>query len=81
MPVRHERAEALAGRALELELDGVVGQAGRRRSLRVISLPRMVPTTRLTLRMGSVAATFSPRSMAGWQSGSSVVMSSDLSRP
>ena len=28
--VRHERAEALAGRALELDLDGVLGQTLRR---------------------------------------------------
>jgi hypothetical protein len=41
----------------------------------------MVPTTRLTLRMGSSATTFSPRSIAGLQRSSSVVRSSDLSRP
>ncbi len=45
--------------------------------LRVTSLPVMVPTTRLTLRIGSDASTFSPRAMAGSQSGRMVVMSSD----
>ena len=55
--LRDEGAEALAGRALEGEADGVVGQARRVRSGGVISLPRMVPTTRLRLRMGSVAET------------------------
>ena len=56
MPLGHEGHEALPGRALEVQLDGVLGQPLRRRSARVTSLPRRVPTTRLTLRMGSVAS-------------------------
>ena len=47
----------------------------------VTSLPVMVPTTRFTLRTSSFGLTFSPRSIAGLQRFSSVVMSSDLSRP
>ena len=54
----------------ELELDRVVGQARRRRSLRVSSLPRIVPTVRLTLRIGRSSSTGSPRSRAGAASGS-----------
>ena len=49
--------------------------------LRVTSLPVIVPTTRLTLRIGSVASTFSPRSIAGLHSGRIVVMSSDVVEP
>ena len=49
--------------------------------LRVTSLPVIVPTTRLTLRIGSVASTFSPRSIAGLQIGRIVVMSSAFSSP
>ena len=78
---RHERAEALAGRALEMDADRVVGQGLAVPYRRVISLPTIVPTTRLTLRIGSSARTVSPRSMAGSQSSSSVVLSSDFSRP
>ncbi len=48
---------------------------------RVISLPTMVPTTRLTLRTGSSATTSSPRSIAGRHSSSRVVMSSERSMP
>ena len=48
---------------------------------RVTSLPRIVPTTRLRLRIGTVAATRSPRSSAGWHRSSSVVLSSDSARP
>ena len=47
----------------------------------VTSLPTIVPTTRLRLRMGSVACTFSPRSIAGRHSSRSVVLSSDSSSP
>ena len=47
----------------------------------VTSLPVMVPTTRLTLRIGSVASTFVPRSIAGRQMSSSFVTSSDWSMP
>ena len=54
MPLRHERAEALAGRALEMQLDRVVGQARRRRSAASSRCRVIVPTTRLTLRIGSV---------------------------
>ena len=48
---------------------------------RVISLPVMVPTTRLTLRIGIDASTFSPREIAGSHNGRIVVMSSEFSRP
>ncbi len=48
---------------------------------RVISLPTIVPTTRLTLRIGSAASTFSLRSMAGAQSLRRTVLSSAFSRP
>ena len=47
----------------------------------VISWPRIVPTTRFVFRIGSVAVTFSPRSMAGLQRSSSFVRSSEFSRP
>ena len=40
---------------LNLNLDRVLGQARRRRTCCVISLPVIVPTTRLTLRIGSSA--------------------------
>ena len=49
--------------------------------LRVISLPVIVPTTRLTLRIGSSATTSSPRSIAGLHRSSSVVTSSERSMP
>ncbi len=48
---------------------------------RVSSLPRIVPTVRLTLRIGSSSETGSPRSSAGRQAGRSVVQSSDCSMP
>jgi len=48
---------------------------------RVTSEPVMVPTTRLTLRMGSVASTRSPRSSAGRARPSSVVASRLRSTP
>ena len=82
---RHARAarsaEALAGRALEVQLDRVVRQALRRRSGASPRCRAIVPTTRLMLRIGNVARTGSPRSRAGRHRASSVVSSSDLSRP
>ena len=48
---------------------------------RVISLPTIVPTTRWTLRIGSMASTFSFRSTAGAQSFRSTVLSNARSRP
>src|SRR5438552_382706 len=48
---------------------------------RVSSEPRIVPTVRLTLRMGRRMSTGSRRSRASRHRGRSVVMSSDLSRP
>ena len=48
---------------------------------RVTSLPVMVPTTRWTLRIGRLASTRAPRSIAGLHRSSSVVTSSDLSSP
>ena len=47
----------------------------------VTSWPRMVPTVRLTLRIATCARTGSPLSIAGWQSGTSSVTSSDFSSP
>jgi len=48
---------------------------------RVTSLPVIVPTTRWMLRMGSSAATFSPRSIAGPHRSSRTVRSRDFSSP
>ena len=47
----------------------------------VTSLPVIVPTTRLTLRTGTSADTFSPRAIAGSHRPNNVVTSSDLSMP
>jgi len=63
-----------------MEADGVVGQPGRS-VRRVSSLPVMVPTTRLVLRMGSVARTGFRSSSAGFASSSNVVESRVLSNP
>ena len=68
-------------RALELQIGSCPRAGPSAPCFFVISLPVMVPTTRLTLRIGSSATTFSPRSIAGSQRSSSVVMSSDFSRP
>ena len=51
----HERAEALAGAAVELELNRVLGRPFGPH-LRVTSLPTIVPTTRCTLRIGRLGA-------------------------
>jgi len=47
----HEGPEALARRALEVDLD-VVGREHRSPKARVIALPVSVPTARFTLRIG-----------------------------
>ena len=47
----------------------------------VTSYPRIVPTVRCTLRMGSRRSTGVRASSAGRQSGTSVVTSSERSRP
>ena len=60
MPRGQERAEALAGRAGEVEADGVVGQARRAVAARRSRPQSIVPTVRLTLRIGSSISTGSP---------------------
>ena len=54
---RHERAEALARGAVELDAESCPRADPSRRTCCVISLPVIVPTTRLTLRIGSSALT------------------------
>ena len=59
-----ERAEALPGRAVELEADGVVRQARRSRSAARFRRESIAPTVRCTLRMGSLISTGVPFSRA-----------------
>ena len=80
-PARHERAEALAGRAGELELDRVVGQAG------AAVPPRQLAAEDRADRAVDVAdrqlerRPARPARAPAGTPGSSVVQSSDCSRP
>ena len=62
-----ERAEALSGRAGEVEVDGVVRQALPSRSAARFRRESIAPTVRCTLRMGSlisIGVSFSSASRA-----------------
>jgi hypothetical protein len=66
MPLGHERAEALPADPVKRILDGVVGQAVAAVPLGQISWPSIVPTVRLTLRIGrSISTGLAARSSAG----------------
>ncbi len=78
-PLRHERAEGVARRTGEADVDRVLGRPAPPHFL-VTWWPSIVPTVRLTLRIGSSSVTCWPNSIAPSASWISV-LSSACARP